>query len=110
MGNLLPPEPSSLSLAESTAVLARISAALPSLAQSDAAVARTIAADPERVVAQSITEVAEAAGASASTVVRCSQRLGFGGFQDLRLSLARELGAVGRLTVPDAAGGSARGV
>lgn len=90
-----------LPLADRSAVLARISASLPSLSQSDAAVARTIAADPERVVAQSISDLADAAGTSASTVVRCSQRLGFAGFQDLRLALARELGGVGRLAVPD---------
>jgi DNA-binding MurR/RpiR family transcriptional regulator len=83
---------------------------MPSLAQSDAAVARTIAANPERVVAQSITELAEAAGTSASTVVRCSQRLGFAGFQDLRLALARELGAVGKLTVPDRRGDAPQAV
>lgn len=99
-----------MALADSTAVLARINAALPSLAQSDAAVARTIAADPERVVTQSITEVAEAAGTSASTVVRCSKRLGFTGFQELRLSLARELGSGGRLAVRDAPGDRPRDV
>ena len=99
-----------VSLADSTAVLARINAALPSLAQSDAAVAQTILADPERVVAQSITEVAEAAGTSASTVVRCSKRLGYTGFQELRLALARELGGVGRLTTSDPRGDTAREV
>jgi DNA-binding MurR/RpiR family transcriptional regulator len=96
----------SLSLAQSNAVLARISSAMPSLPQSDAAVARTIAADPERVVSQSISEVAEAAGTAASTVVRCSQRLGFSGFQELRLALARELGAVGSLALPERRGDS----
>jgi DNA-binding MurR/RpiR family transcriptional regulator len=98
------PAASKSHLAEATAVLARISATMPSLARSDAAVASTIAADPERVVTQSITELAEAAGTSASSVVRCSQSLGFSGFQDLRLALARELGAVGTFSVPDRRG------
>jgi RpiR family transcriptional regulator, carbohydrate utilization regulator len=87
-------------LADGKAVLARISASLPSLSQSDAAVARVIVSDPERVVEQSISEVADAAGTSASTVVRCSQRLGFSGFQELRLALVRELGAIGRTGIP----------
>jgi DNA-binding MurR/RpiR family transcriptional regulator len=68
---------------------------MPALAPSDAAVASLIERDPEAVVVQSISDVADAAGTSASTVVRCAQRLGFKGFQELRLVLARELGAQG---------------
>jgi DNA-binding MurR/RpiR family transcriptional regulator len=91
-----------------TGVLARIRAAMPGLAPSDAAVASLIERDPEAVMVQSISDVADAAGTSASTVVRCSQRLGFKGFQELRLELARELGARGSLaTVGQREGSSA---
>jgi DNA-binding MurR/RpiR family transcriptional regulator len=38
----------------------------------------------------SVTEVSQRAGTSESTVIRCCQQLGFSGFQDLKLRLARE--------------------
>jgi DNA-binding MurR/RpiR family transcriptional regulator len=100
------PEQAESSLADETAVLARIRAAIPGLSQSDAAVARAITNNPERVASQSITEVAEDAGTSASTVSRCAQRLGFEGFQALRLAIVRELGPGGKLTVPTRRGDS----
>jgi RpiR family transcriptional regulator, carbohydrate utilization regulator len=95
-----------LPLADDTAVLARIRAAIPSLPRSDAAVARTITANPERVASQSITEVAEDAATSASTVSRCAQRLGFEGFQALRLAIVRELGPDGKRAAPERRGDS----
>lgn len=68
----------------------RLRAALPSLIPSDARVAREILANPEVVIHLSIGEVAAAAGTSASTVVRCCQRLGFRGFQHLKIALAQD--------------------
>lgn len=44
----------------------------------------------DQLIYQSASEVAEAARAALSTVVRTCQTLGFKGFQDLKLSLARE--------------------
>src|SRR5262249_15058833 len=41
------------------------------------------------------------------TVVRFAKRLGFRGFQELRVALARELGASGRSTAPRLDGGTA---
>ncbi|MEN3284310.1 MAG: hypothetical protein V7607_5450 [Solirubrobacteraceae bacterium] len=72
------------------AVLASARSLLPSLQASDARVARLILDEPDAVVYRSVTEVAEAAGTSTATVVRCSQKLGFRGFHDLKLALARE--------------------
>ena len=71
-------------------VLPRIRAALPALIPSDAKVARAILADPGGVVHLSVGDVAAAAGTSASTVVRCCQRLGFRGFQHLKIALAQD--------------------
>jgi DNA-binding MurR/RpiR family transcriptional regulator len=71
-------------------VLARVRAQLPSLQASDARVARVIVEEPEAVVYRSVSEVAEAAGTSTATVVRAAQKLGFRGFHDLKLALARE--------------------
>jgi DNA-binding MurR/RpiR family transcriptional regulator len=67
-----------------------IRAALSDLVPSELKVAERFLADPRTVMYQSISEVALAAGTSASTVVRACRRLGFRGFQDLKLALAQE--------------------
>lgn len=71
-------------------VAARVRALLPSLVPSEVRVAQLFLDDPRGVIHLSVTEVAAAAGSSASTVVRCCQRLGYPGFQDLKLALAQE--------------------
>lgn len=73
-----------------SSVAARIRAALPSLVPSDAKVARFILDDPD-VVYRSVSQVADQAGTSASTVVRCCKQLGYEGFQHLKIALARDL-------------------
>jgi len=84
-------------------VVPRIRALVPSLNPSDARVARVLVGDPRRVVHLSVGDVAAEAGTSASTVVRCCQRLGFKGFQHVKIALAQELGAAGG---PSAEGGA----
>lgn len=79
----------------SKGVAPAIRALIPSLNPSDARVARVLVANPERVVHLSVGDVAVAAETSASTVVRCCQRLGFKGFQHVKIALAQELGAAG---------------
>lgn len=69
-------------------VIPRVRSLLPSLIPSDAKVARVVLDDPQKVVHLSVGDVAAAAGTSASTVVRCCQRLGFRGFQHLKIALA----------------------
>lgn len=71
-------------------VLPRVRSILPSLNRSDARVARVILDDPEDVVHLSTGDVAERAQVAGSTVVRCCQKLGFRGFQHLKISLAQE--------------------
>jgi RpiR family carbohydrate utilization transcriptional regulator len=75
---------------ERQAVLAHVRAMAPSLQASDARVAQAILDEPDAVVYRSVSEVAEAADTSTATVVRCAQKLGFRGFHDLKLALARE--------------------
>jgi RpiR family transcriptional regulator, carbohydrate utilization regulator len=93
-----------------TSVLAAVLALLPSLAPSDAKVALYLIESPHHVIFQSVSEVGLAAGTASSTVVRCAQQLGSRGFQDLKISLARELGpGAGRVddpAPPEAAPGS----
>jgi len=71
-------------------VLPHVRTLLPSLQASDARVAQVVLDEPDAVVYRSVSEVAEAAGTSTATVVRCAQKLGFRGFHDLKLALARE--------------------
>lgn len=77
-------------LAADVTPLAQIRAMLPSLPPSDRRAADTIASWGEDVLARSITEVAQAANVAESTVIRACKRLGFGGFQGLKLAIARE--------------------
>ena len=77
-------------------ILARVRAHLPGLRTADARVARVVVEQPQLVIHRSAAEVGEFAGTSAATVVRCAQELGFKGFHDLKLSLARELPAFPR--------------
>jgi DNA-binding MurR/RpiR family transcriptional regulator len=85
------------------AVQARISAAMPSLRPTEARVARLVVSNPERVIYQSVNEVAAAAEVSTATVVRCAKQLGFRGFHELKLVLARDLAMADRVVGDDAA-------
>jgi RpiR family carbohydrate utilization transcriptional regulator len=75
--------------------VAAIRAALPSLQPADARVAKTVLANPAEAVYLTVSELAARAGTSASTVVRACQQLGFRGYHDLKLSLARDSGPAG---------------
>lgn len=76
-------------------VVARIQTLLPSLQPSERRVAEVFLARPEWTIEASSQEVGAAAGVSRATVVRACQRLGFTGYPQLRVLLARDLG-VGR--------------
>ncbi|MEN2742726.1 MurR/RpiR family transcriptional regulator [Microbacterium sp. X-17] len=78
-------------LAESAAPLARIRALLPSLPPSDRRAAEVISARGAEVLGSSISEIAQAARVAESTVIRACKRLGFTGFQDLKLAIARDV-------------------
>ena len=70
--------------------LVRVNALYSQLRDSEKKVADYIRGDIETVIHQSITEVAEAAGASESTVVRLCKALEYRGFQDFKIHLAQE--------------------
>lgn len=63
----------------------------PKLRNSEKKVAKAIMDNPEAVIYLSVSELAEKAGVSDPTVIRCCRRLGFKGYQDLKISLAREM-------------------
>lgn len=69
-------------------ILDHIRSRLPELKKSEAQVAEMVLADPQKVLAQSITVLAQAAGVSEATVVRFCRSIGCGGFPDFKLRLA----------------------
>lgn len=75
-------------------VTAHIRSMAASLQPTERAVAELMLRKPEAVIEMSSQQVAEEAGASRATVVRTCQSLGFGGYQQLRVMLARDLGTV----------------
>lgn len=73
----------------SNATLARLRSGLATLGPGEQRVVRAVLTEPGAVVELSTAELAAASGTSPATVVRACQRLGFRGFQHLRLELAR---------------------
>jgi len=69
-------------------VLDHIRGRLPELKRSEAQVAEMVLADPHKVLGQSITVLAQAAGVSEATVVRFCRSIGCTGFPDFKLRLA----------------------
>jgi DNA-binding MurR/RpiR family transcriptional regulator len=63
---------------------------MPGLARAEQRVARVVLKDPAAVAHRSITEVAEAANTSETTVTRFCKAIGAGGYPELRLALAAE--------------------
>src|SRR5919197_297213 len=70
--------------------LVRIRSLLPGLARAEQRVAQVVLADPAAVAHRSITEVAEAAGTSETTVTRFCKAIGVGGYPELRIALAAD--------------------
>lgn len=71
-------------------VVAGVEQRLSGLTAGEARTARVLLGLGPDLVYRSVTEVAAQAGCSISSVVRCCQRLGFKGFQDLKIALSRD--------------------
>jgi RpiR family carbohydrate utilization transcriptional regulator len=71
-------------------VIATIRSLLPSLLSTEQAVASVLLTRSTEIIELSSQQVAELAGASRATVVRTCQSLGFSGYQQLRVFLARD--------------------
>lgn len=71
-------------------VLARIRSQAPALLPTERAVAMVLLENRDAIVELSSQQVAELAGASRATVVRTCQSLGFSGYQQLRVLVARD--------------------
>ncbi|WP_025353976.1 MurR/RpiR family transcriptional regulator [Kutzneria viridogrisea] len=68
----------------------RIRSLLPGLARAEQRVAKVVLENPAVVSHRSITEVAEAAGTSETTVTRFCKAIGVGGYPELRIALAAD--------------------
>lgn len=71
--------------------LLRVSSFLPSLNEAQRKVGQFILANPETVLNMTISEVAVASEVSETTVFRFCRAIDYRGFQDFRISLARDL-------------------
>jgi DNA-binding MurR/RpiR family transcriptional regulator len=71
-------------------ITASIRAQISGLGPAEAKVAKVLLGEAEGLIYISASDVAAQAGAALSTVVRTCQKLGFRGFQDLKIALARE--------------------
>lgn len=70
-------------------ILLRIENILPQLSKSEKIVATYIKDHPWEIIELSVAALAEACGVSDPTVVRAYKKLGFSGFEDLKLTLAQ---------------------
>lgn len=70
-------------------LLAMISSFFPSLSKSEKKVAQLILSNPDEIEHLSINEISAMASVGESTVVRFARKIGFSGFQDLKLALAK---------------------
>ena len=68
----------------------RIRALYPNMGKAEKKVADWIVKEPEAVVGLSIIELADVTGASEATIARFARRLGYGGFQEMKISAARD--------------------
>ncbi|MFN2494305.1 MAG: MurR/RpiR family transcriptional regulator [Pseudonocardiaceae bacterium] len=75
---------------DESSLLVRIRSLLPDLARAEQRVAGVVLANPASVAHRSITEVAEQAGTSETTVTRFCKAIGVGGYPELRISLAAD--------------------
>jgi DNA-binding MurR/RpiR family transcriptional regulator len=69
----------------------RVNAAMSRLRDSEKKIVEFIEKNQEEIIHLSITEVAERSETSESSVVRLCKRLGYKGFQDLKIHLAKEV-------------------
>lgn len=61
-----------------------------SLSRADKQIADFLIENPGKILPLSITELAERCGVSEATIVRFSKKFGFGGYQQLKIAIAKE--------------------
>ncbi len=89
---------------EGASPLVRIRSLLPGLARAEQRVAHVVLEDPTTVSRRSITEVAQAARTSETTVTRFCKAVGVGGYPQLRIALAADAARAQARSAPDLGG------
>ncbi len=77
--------------ASASAVILKIQQLLPTLSKSEQAVASYIVLHPETIINLSMSALAETCAVSEPTVVRACRKLGFSGYQNLKVTLAQSV-------------------
>ena len=85
------PEPALPKNLDKDACLVRIRGILPSLKTAERKVGAYILEHAEEVIHSTVSEISTGSGASEATVIRFCRTLRYKGFQDLKISLARDL-------------------
>ena len=85
-------DPGAAPVSRTTPLLVRLRALVPSLAPAGQRVAQRVLEDPTGAAALTISELAQEAGTSETTVNRFCKALGLPGYPQLRLALASETG------------------
>ncbi|OGL44218.1 MAG: hypothetical protein A2161_03165 [Candidatus Schekmanbacteria bacterium RBG_13_48_7] len=78
-------------MVEKQGFLAKLRGSLPSLKSAEKRVGEFILGNPDRISVLTITEVAGSSKVAEATVVRFCRTFGFKGYQDMKISLVREL-------------------
>lgn len=69
----------------------KIRASMDGMSRAEQKVCEYIVEHPEEVICFSVSELAKASGVSDATVIRASQKLGSGSYQNLKISLAQDI-------------------
>ena len=75
----------------SASLITQIKAHLPSLTKAEQRVASYITENPESVIFQSVSDLADCSKTSDATVVRTCKRLGFSSYQEFKVLLAQAI-------------------
>ena len=70
--------------------ISKLKAAYDSFSKSERKIADFIISDPKRIIPLYITELSNECGASEATIVRFSRKMGFNGYQGLKIAIASE--------------------
>lgn len=76
---------------ELTGTIIKLRSIQPSLRTAESRVADLILSNPQEIIKMSITDLAEKCNVAEATIVRLSKKLGYSGFQEMKISLARDL-------------------
>lgn len=75
----------------SSSVVLKIQQLIPELSKSEQSVGNYIIQNPEQIINSSLSAIAESCAVSEPTVVRACRKLGFSGFQNMKVALAQSV-------------------